>query len=392
MKKSIILLKIVSLSIALSSEFIFNRQKLWAMPQLKPATLIELNGKDKLLYRPNRNTDYKPASLYMELKLNYHLWLKLGGNAAIMCPNDSNIIDILQGKQTVANLGCPKIYTDESSFLRGGDNSNLPFIISPRNTAIITNKPTIRWNDLPNVEEYQITLYSDSENKAIWSIASSSANARLHSPSANFPLPFIEMDYPQDQPPLEVGQKYRVIVTAEKKIKPTEECPDGWRKRDNNPFKCYVSSDFEELPAFNQLDLSTVEEIKTRKTEFQQRFNDVEEDLALAYLYDNNNLNMDAIEILENLVDQGNQTPRVYEFLGRLYKKIQLNSLAEDRYQKAIELAKKQQNLEQQALAQWGLAQILQSIELAAEAKKAYEEIGDSEEVDKIQEKIDKWR
>jgi hypothetical protein len=82
------------------------------MPQLKPAMLIELNGKDKLLYRPNRNTDYKPASLYMELKLNYHLWLKLGGNAAIMCPNDSNIIDILQGKQTIANLGCPKIYTD----------------------------------------------------------------------------------------------------------------------------------------------------------------------------------------------------------------------------------------------------------------------------------------
>ena len=140
-----------------------------------------------------------------------------------------------------------------------------------------------------------------------------------------------------------------------------------------------------------------IQQVQKLAVQIEREFNGEAKTLALAHLYRENNLMMDAIATLETLVEE-KQTTGVYRFLGNLYHQVQLSQLAEMRYLKAIELAENSNDLVGRAMAQSGLAEVLaargsnqKAIELAREAIDAYATLGDTANVSGLQEKLNKW-
>ena len=54
-----------------------------------------------------------------------------------------------------------------------------------------------------------------------------------------------------------------------------------------------------------------------------------ERDIAIAQLYRDNNLMIDAIDVLEILTENNTQNPRIYCLLAQLYREIGLQDMAE---------------------------------------------------------------
>ena len=65
----------------------------------------------------------------------------------------------------------------------------------------------------------------------------------------------------------------------------------------------------------------------------------------------------DAINVLEDLVNQGNKEITVYQLLGDTYLEVGLPQLAKNTYQKGLELAIKTQNIPAQMIMNKGLKQ-----------------------------------
>lgn len=114
--------------------------------------------------------------------------------------------------------------------------------------------------------------------------------------------------------------------------------------------------------------------------------------LTMVDIFFEEDLDSEAIAILESLVQSGSQMVQVYQLLGDLYAHEGLNLLAQERYEQAIELAIASENIEGQAKAQAGLAEVMimlgkreQAIRLFNQAKAGYEALGNSQRVEELQ-------
>ncbi|MFM7571633.1 MAG: hypothetical protein ACKO4S_00615, partial [Snowella sp.] len=98
--------------------------------------------------------------------------------------------------------------------------------------------------------------------------------------------------------------------------------------------------------------LNAVEKIE------KQPLSPTEQGLVLAYLYRSYELYGDAINVLEDLVNQGNKEISVYQLLGDTYLEVGLPQLAKNTYQKGLELAIKTQNIPAQTTIEKMLRQV----------------------------------
>ena len=176
-----------------------------------------------------------------------------------------------------------------------------PYLISPRSTLILDDRPTIRWNEVPGATSYTVTIVT--EEGEIWSQANVTGT---------------EIVYPGN-PPLQPGTYYLAIVEADTGASSQEEDVPG---RTFRLLGADRANSAREAIAF--LD--------------RQQLSRDEKALLQAYLYIGYYLRADAIETLESSVDAGSQNPEVYRLLGNLYETVALTSLAEERYLEAIEL------------------------------------------------------
>jgi uncharacterized protein HemY len=90
----------------------------------------------------------------------------------------------------------------------------------------------------------------------------------------------------------------------------------------------------------------------------KQPLSPTERGLVLAYLYRSYELYGDAINVLEDLVNQGNKEITVYQLLGDTYLEVGLPQLAKNTYQKGLELAIKTQNIPAQTTIKKMLKQV----------------------------------
>ena len=385
----------------------FSIRILAAENRFQPSLLIQIRG--DLRISKDGKLPYNPASQGMKLYPGNWLWQKSGGISHVRCAGeypspDAGVQIVPKGeKLSLDNLGCKRISkTGFNRTTRGGDNQEIPFIISPRSTAVLTDRPKLRWNAVSGVTNYTVSIEDQRVGKGkIWTTEVSSPGvAYPNQPPGDSVVKYVEVDYPADASPLEPGVDYLVIVTTQQQVNATDTCRHGWEKQPNDPFLCIALSTKDQGIGlgFNLLDTNKAQRVQELTTDIKQEFDGEVQALALAHLYSENNLKMDAIATLETLAQKGNKTAGVYRFLGDLYREIQLSKLAEIRYMKAIELAKGADDLVGQVAAQFGLAEVFAergfwdgAIQAGMEAKAGYETLGDTKRVEEIEKKLQRW-
>jgi Tetratricopeptide repeat len=347
-----------SFVIILSSIFLLNNTTSGLAQQQGVNIVSEVQGNVEVQH--NGRNKYQQVYLGEPLSSADKLRLKSGALAKILCSNLKiwNLDSV--GEFEVA-LGCPS--KEQILKRRGSDISgtrtvnylNIPYLVSPRNTAILTQQPTLRWHLMKNATSYVVQISGEGVN---WTT------------KVNQSMVF----YPGSQP-LQAGFLYQVNITA------------------NNGAS---TKDFDEV-AFYLLSKEDIQQVKAEVALVeQQHFNNVSQAIALAHLYKSHNLNTDAIDVLTALVKDGKQVMAVYQLLGNIYQQVGLNELARDNYLTALKQAKVEGNLEGQAISQLGLGEVDQALGKSQQAilfyqaaQASYRALGDEAQVQKLQRKLD---
>lgn len=320
--------------------------------------LSEARGEVKLKRSGNRQ--YQRVYGGETLSPSDKLQLGRGSLARVLCNNLSPWILNSQGEFTVSS-GCPApgnpalSQSGVRSTTRASDNQTVPYVISPRNTIILEDKLTLRWQAVEGARSYQVEVKGGGIN---WTTQ----------------VDQTEVIYSGNEP-LQPDTRYRVMITADNGKSTRYEAPVG----------------------FTVLNEQEVQRVKSEISQLQQQpLSEEAKALALAYLYRGNELNTAAIELLEGWVKKGTETTAVYELLGRNYQQVGLYRLARERFLTGLEKAKAEGNLDGQARIQlslgevdYGLAELPQALQWFQSAQVSYRELGNEGQVQELQQKVD---
>lgn len=299
-----------------------------------------------------------PASVGLTLSPDDNLDVAANASVKVYCSNQQTWT-VKPGKHIVSS-GCPsgnpviRLPNSNNDTLRPTGKTEealakLPYLITPRETDILTNRPQLRWNAVAGATNYTIKI--DGVN---WEAQTNKT----------------EIVYP-GEPPLKEGERYRVTIEA-----------------DNGA--SFRSDD--ESVGFTRLDEQTKKTVLDAvKVVQQQQLSPEETGLVLAHLYRGYGLYGDGVEVLEGLVKQGSQVAAVYQLLGDTYLEIGLPQLAKKPYEKALKLATNTENLSVQAGIQAGLGIVYgnlgnkdEAIQWLKRAKEGYDELGDTSQVQEL--------
>jgi hypothetical protein len=240
--------------------------------------------------------------------------------------------------------------------LRAGPGANLPRVLSPRATRLLSNRPTFAWQAVPGAT-YRVRL-KRLPDETVWEVSTEASS----------------LPYPGEAP-LEPGATYLLEVEA--------------RVGD----RTYRSSD-EGVPGigFGLLEverarrvLAQAETVRSLPVSEQAR------DFALAHLYAGSGLYAEAIALLTAPEDDemGYDEAAIAHLLGELYEAVKLPLPAEERYRDGLRLAQAANDLEAQARAYLALAALFdgaynnvsQAADFYALARDRYAALGDAARV-----------
>ncbi|WP_437173497.1 tetratricopeptide repeat protein [Crocosphaera sp.] len=304
----------------------------------------------------------KPTIPSIGLTLTSDDKIKVEGDSflKIYCSN-TEIWEVKSGQYTVSD-GCDSgqpvipIPNSNNSDVRSPRLTeetliNLPYLISPRETYIITERPLLRWNAVPGVTNYTVKI--DGVN---WQTQTNKT----------------EIIYP-GQPPLQEGWRYRITIETNNGISSTSEAKVGFKRLDSQSQKKV---------------LETVELIQ------QQSLSSEEKGLILAKLYRGYGLHLDAVNVLEELIKKENQSVFLYQLIGDTYLDMKLPQLSLQPYKNGLILATETDNLTVKSAIQKGLGTAYYCLgndhkaeQWLNQAKTNYEKLGDTpsvQELDKI--------
>lgn len=255
-------------------------------------------------------TEYHPTSFGSIIQRGDRLRVPSGARAVILCDH-LFLWPVPDGPAPVGvNNGCPRGLAPP---LRDdpGDLSNprvvtsiLPYIISPRNTKLLSRTPRLYWNEVPGVNSYEVTILDKGEPKIFP------------------PLEVIgqtQVVYP-GEPPLLPNVPYLLVVEADNGKSSLDEKTRGLG------FTILASEEVERLQGYVKR-LHNLDGLPDEAIIF-----------AIARLYTAHELRAEAIELLEELIVQNPQNGAAQQLLGDLYFQIHLAQLAEAPYQQALRL------------------------------------------------------
>ncbi len=207
---------------------------------------------------------------------------------------------IARAKSELLLAECRPCPDDEAS-LRGGLDPRIPYIISPRRTLLLTDKPVLRWNPVAGATSYTVSIVS--EEGILWE----QKDVRE-----------TQLVYP-GVPPLKPGVEYKLIVLADSGASSEKEDGQG--------------RSFQLLGAGEAKHVREAVDLLER-----QSLSGDDKALLQAYLYRGYYLRAEAIETLEKQAASGSKNPEVYRLLGDLYLQVGVTPLAEKNYMEAIQL------------------------------------------------------
>jgi len=309
--------------------------------------------------------DYHPTNFGALLYRGDQLWPADGAEVSILC-DSLTIQPIPAGMPTGLNNVCPRpsksaLVIGESVIgnTRGGSDPHIPYIISPRKTQLLNNRPLLRWNETTDASSYHVQIKNTDTGQTIW-------DETMDGSAVTYP----------GEPPLEPNVTYLLIVVADNGTSsPDEGVPDL---------------------SFSLLDEQNAQDKWAGAVKLTELNLSAEaEAFATAKLFAGHDLIAEAIEMLEMLAEGGSQKAAVYHTLGDLYRHIGLNLLAEDRYLVAIKLADVADDVEGLATAQAGLGEVYialgdedEAIKWLTEAKAGYDDLGDTERTSELENRL----
>ena len=248
----------------------------------------------------------------------------------------------------------PRPWSDVAA-LRAQEDSHVPYVLRPRNTALLNDRPALGWHLLPDVDSYTVTLIGDDGQDRPPVQASGG-----------------ELDWPEDWPPLEARATYVLIV-------------EGGGLRSDGSGEGHAGLGFWLLPA---AEAESVQALEARLR--AQSFSATAADMLVAELYASHGLHAEAAQLLQNLTTSEN-VPAIWLGLGRVRLETGLASEAQEAFDQALSVAQAGGALETEAeaLVGLGLAARHQDDAEAAEkhlraARVLYEQIGDQDAVAQV--------
>ncbi|MBW4683310.1 MAG: hypothetical protein KME19_24965 [Microcoleus vaginatus WJT46-NPBG5] len=253
--------------------------------------LIEARG-EVLLHRAG-DEQIKPVSGNTQIHPGDLLIVRKGATATVRCA-DGRTWKLPEGVSGALN-GCPMPNNQDPRVptLRSPVDENSPYIISPRQTALLDERPILRWNAVKGAKHYIVKVRN--ATGVIWEARVNSAKIAYSGSS------------------LQPGGEYQIIVRADGNLAPMESA------------------------IFLVLEKHKAEAVRDKlQAVAQQGLSEPAQALAKIHIYSNDGLFADGIETLETLVFSGKSTPAVYQMLGALYDRVGLTQQAERYYSQAF--------------------------------------------------------
>ena len=255
-------------------------------------------------------------------------WLRVarGSSVRVVC-SDWQIWNPPVGDSRVSTgcLGSSQAQSRIGPTRGGSQDSNLPYLISPRNTGVLPNQPLqLTWNPVSGATAYEVTI--NDLSRTVWA-------TRVTEPS----LVFTDIDS------LQRGFPYSITIEA------TIEDSDQPR----------TAPDSSDLVTLHVLDDEAVQGLTAKLAQLDSlRLNGEAHTLALAYLYESYKLYQMALDAIAEEIAVGTQNVAIYQLQGDLYRQIGLELNAQTSYKKALELALINGDLSQQAELQEQIGKI----------------------------------
>jgi hypothetical protein len=258
----------------------------------------------------------------------------------------------------ISQVPAPQCRRAQTGDPRSPNNSDIPTIITPRQTLIVNDKPKFRWKQVLGTKSYDVKLQKG--DTVIWQTKTDST----------------EMVYP-GKPKLESGVEYLLVVTADSNKSSREEKPTPRGFRLLPPEEAEVVK-----TAIAQLNKKEIpEKIKA---------------LGSTYLYIGSGLKAEAIETLETLIARGIKETVIYRNLGNLYWETGVSSQAEINYLNAHKVAKAAKDIVQQtSLAEFlGLLYVeigdeKTGIDWLTQAREGYKSLDNKQQMERLNEQIE---
>lgn len=233
-----------------------------------------------------------------------------------------------------------------------GINSQIPYLISPRRTLLLTSTPTLRWNPVSRATQYTVQLLGP--KGTVW-------QTQVKEPQITYPgNPALQPGTPysvliqtntgkSSQAESSTGSEFIILQTAEAKAMQAEA-------------NTILQSDFsEEVKAIKLANYYGNYEIS------QPSAYGLSEQAAKGY-----RLNADAIAVLESLTTKDQRSPLLYRTLGNLYWQTGLMRPAEVAYGRAIDSVQSLEDLEEWSLTMFGLGELYEATQNPQQARLWY--------------------
>ena len=240
---------------------------------------------------------------------------------------------------------------------RNGIDTNIPYVITPRKTAILDSTPRFEWNPVPNATSYNVTLRGP--NGILWEDTVTEAST---------------ITYP-GSPALEPNIKYALTIRTE--VDEASGLPSTVASTDEGipGLSFYVLPEADRAQLTIALDAIAAEDLTSLAVNLER-----------AKTYRDYSLMSDAIALLESLKGEYPDSVALYRLLGELYLQVRLNTQARDAFTQVQALASVTQNFAEQADANVFLAYLAlgsrepnTAIQLLNEAQALYSDLGDED-------------
>jgi hypothetical protein len=262
-------------------------------------------------------------------------WLRVGQNSSVqvLC-NDWELWRPPVGEFSVSS-GCPRSGGARARIgpTRASQLQGIPYLISPRNTAILPGQPVrLTWNSVAGATTYEVTIRYLS--RPIWSV-------RVTEPVAVF----------EDIHQLRPGRSYNITISAV--IGATNTGPTAPPINSTAP-----------LPTITVLSDANVQALAASPAQLDALSLDTEANtLAMAHLYRSYGLYQQSLELLAAQISTGTAHGAIYQLQGELYQQVGLERRAQASYQTALALAQPRGDVSQQTELQERLGQIALGLE-----------------------------